>query len=248
MLLRGKVAVVTGGTRGIGFEIVRKYLANGAKVILFGSKKETVDKALAKLREENADWVVEGLFPKLTDASEVERAISSIKEKFGRIDILVNNAGISQSTPLYDCTAEEFDNVIDLNVRALFYAIQPTAKLMKEQGGGCIINTSSMVSISGQPSGVGYPTSKFAVNGMTISLARELAKDGIRVNAVAPGVTRTDMVAALPEQVVSAISAKIPLGRVGEPEEVADAFLYLASDMASYVTGEILSVDGACRA
>ncbi len=248
MLLRGKVAVVTGGTRGIGFEIVRKYLANGAKIILFGSKKETVDKALAKLREENADWVVEGLFPKLTDASEVERAISSIKEKFGRIDILVNNAGISQSTPLYDCTAEEFDNVIDLNVRALFYAIQPTAKLMKEQGGGCIINTSSMVSISGQPSGVGYPTSKFAVNGMTISLARELAKDGIRVNAVAPGVTRTDMVAALPEQVVSAISAKIPLGRVGEPEEVADAFLYLASDMASYVTGEILSVDGACRA
>lgn len=247
MLLKGKVAVVTGGTRGIGFEIVRKYLANGAKVVLFGSRQETVEKALAKLREENAEWEVEGLFPKLTDASEVERAISSVKEKFGKIDILVNNAGISQSTPLYDCTAEEFDKVIDLNVKALFYTIQPTAKLMKEQGGGCIINTSSMVSISGQPSGVGYPTSKFAVNGMTISLARELAKDGIRVNAVAPGVTRTDMVASLPEQVVSAISAKIPLGRVGEPEEVADAFVYLASEMASYVTGEILSVDGACR-
>lgn len=248
MLLEGKVAVVTGGTRGIGFAIVRKYLENGAKVVLFGSRQETVDKALAKLKEENDQWEVDGMCPKLTDASEVEKAILAVKEKFDRIDILVNNAGISQSTPLYDYTPEEFDKVIDLNVRALFYAILPTAKIMKEQGGGCIINTSSMVSISGQPSGVGYPTSKSAVNGMTISLARELGKDHIRVNAVAPGVTKTDMVAALPQQMVDAISAKIPLGRPGEPEEVANAFLYLASDLADYVTGEILSVDGACRA
>lgn len=247
MLLEGKVAIVTGGTRGIGFEIVRKYLANGAKVALFGSRKETVDKALAKLKEENADWEVDGMFPKLTDAAEVEKAVLDVKEKFGKVDILVNNAGISQSTPLYDYTPEEFDKVIDLNVKALFYAILPAAKVMKEQGGGCIINTSSMVSISGQPSGVGYPTSKSAVNGMTFSLARELGKDNIRVNAVAPGVTKTDMVAALPKAMVDAISAKIPLGRPGEPEDVANAFLYLASDLASYVTGEILSVDGACR-
>ncbi|MDE6025726.1 MAG: SDR family oxidoreductase [Lachnospiraceae bacterium] len=247
-MLKGKVAVVTGGTRGIGFEIVRKYLANNAKVVLFGSKQESVDKALAKLKEENSAWEVEGKFPKLTDAAEVEKAVTEVKEKYGKIDILVNNAGISQSTPLYDYTPEEFDKVIDLNVKAIFYAILPVAKMMKEQGGGCIINTSSMVSISGQPAGVGYPASKFAVNGLTISLARELGKDNIRVNAVAPGVTKTDMVAALPEQMVQAISAKIPYGRPGEPEEVADAFLYLASDMASYVTGEILSVDGAAKA
>lgn len=247
MMLEGKVAVVTGGTRGIGFEIVRKYLANGAKVVLFGSRQETVDKALSKLAEENAAWEVDGMCPKLTDAAEVEKAITAVKEKFGRIDILVNNAGISQSTPLYNYTAEEFDKCIDLNVRALFYAILPAAKIMKEQGGGCILNTSSMVSISGQPAGVGYPTSKFAVNGMTISLARELAKDNIRVNAVAPGVTKTDMVASLPPEMVARISAQIPLGRPGEPEEVANAFLYLASDLASYVTGEILSVDGASR-
>ena len=247
MLLEGKVAIVTGGTRGIGFEIVRKYLANGARVVLFGSRQETVDKALAKLKEENSEWEAEGMCPNLTDAAEVEKAVLSIKEKFGKVDILVNNAGISQNTPLYNYTPEEFDKAIDLNVRALFYSILPTAKIMKEQGGGCIINTSSMVSISGQPSGVGYPTSKFAVNGMTISLARELAKDHIRVNAVAPGVTKTDMVASLPPQMVERISAQIPLGRPGDPEEVADAFLYLASDMASYVTGEILSVDGACK-
>lgn len=247
-MLKGKVAIVTGGTRGIGFEIVRKYLANGAKVVLFGSRQQTVDAALEKLHEENENWEVEGKFPKLTDAAEVENAVLEVKNKFGKIDILVNNAGISQSTPLYDYTAAEFDKVIDLNVKAVFYAILPTAKIMKEQGGGCIINTSSMVSISGQPAGVGYPASKFAVNGITISLARELGKDHIRVNAVAPGVTKTDMVAALPQEVVKAISAKIPLGRPGEAEEVANAFLYLASDLASYVTGEILSVDGASKA
>ena len=247
-MLKGKVAIVTGGTRGIGFEVVRKYLSNGAKVILFGSRQETGYNALNKLKEENQSWEAEGMCPKLTDAKEVEEAVNKVKEKYGRLDILVNNAGISQNTPLYYYTAEEFDKVIDLNVKAVFYAILPAAKIMKEQGGGCIINTSSMVSISGQPAGVGYPASKFAVNGITISLARELGKDNIRVNAVAPGVTKTDMVAALPEQTVQAISARIPLGRAGEPEEVADAFLYLASDMASYVTGEILSVDGASKA
>ncbi|MCI8901018.1 MAG: SDR family oxidoreductase [Lachnospiraceae bacterium] len=247
-MLKGKVAIVTGGTRGIGFEIVRKYLENGAKVVLFGSRQESVDRALQRLKEENSSWEVEGKHPRLTDAAEVEQAILAVREKFGRIDILVNNAGISQSTPLYDYTAQEFDQVIDLNVKAVFYAILPAAKIMKEQGGGCIINTSSMVSISGQPAGVGYPASKFAVNGITISLARELGKDNIRVNAVAPGVTRTDMVAALPEATVKAISSRIPLGRAGEPEEVANAFLYLASDLASYVTGEILSVDGASKA
>lgn len=247
MLLKDKIAIVTGGTRGIGYEIVKKYLQNGAKVVLFGSKQETVDKALSKLREEDATWEVDGMCPALTDAKEVEDAVLKVKEKYGKLDILVNNAGISQSTSIYDYTVEDFDKIIDLNVKALFYAILPAVKIMKAQGGGCIINTSSMVSISGQPSGVGYPTSKFAVSGMTLSLARELGKDNIRVNAVAPGVTRTDMVASLPPEMVDRISAKIPMGRPGEPEEVANAFLFLASDMASYVTGEILSVDGACR-
>ncbi len=245
--LTGKVAVVTGGTRGIGFEIVKKYLQNGAKVVLFGSRQETVEKALAKLHEEDSTWEVDGLWPNLANAAEVEQAILQVKEKYGQLDILVNNAGISQSTPLYQYTAEDFDKIIDLNVKAVFYTILPAAKIMKEQGGGCIINTSSMVSITGQPAGVGYPASKYAVNGITVSLARELGKDNIRVNAVAPGVTRTDMVAALPEEMVKRISATIPIGRPGEPDEVANAFLFLASDMAKYVTGEILSVDGAAK-
>ena len=136
---------------------------------------------------------------------------------------------------------------MNLNVTALFNTIQATVGYMKEQGGGCILNTSSMVSISGQSAGVGYPTSKFAVNGMTISLARELGPMHIRVNAVAPGITNTDMVASLPSDVIAPMIAKIPLRRIGEPEDIANAFLFLASDMASYVTGEILSVDGAMR-
>ncbi|EOS25539.1 hypothetical protein C806_01666 [Lachnospiraceae bacterium 3-1] len=247
-MLKGKVAVVTGGTRGIGYAIVKKYLENGAKVVLFGSRKETVDKALASLKDENGDWEVEGAYPDLSDAKKVEKAIEAVKEKFGRLDILVNNAGISDSTKVDKYESGQFEKVLNLNVNSIFYAVQPAVKIMKEQGGGCIINTSSMVSISGQPGGVAYPASKFAVNGLTLSLARELGPSNIRVNAVAPGITRTDMVAALPKEMIEPMTAAIPLRRVGEPEDVANAFLFLASDMASYVTGEVLSVDGAMRA
>lgn len=246
-MLQGKVAVITGGTRGIGFATVKKYLQNGAKVVLFGSRQETVDKALASLKAENADWEVSGDYPNLKNAKAVEAAIEKVKEKYGRIDILVNNAGVSDSKPLSDYTAEHFENIMQLNVSAIMNAVMPVVKIMKEQGGGCILNTSSMVSICGQPSGVGYPTSKSAVNGLTWSLARELGPSGIRVNAVAPGITKTDMVAALPEKMIQPLINAIPLRRVGEPEDIANAFLFLASDMASYVTGEILSVDGAMR-
>ena len=171
-----------------------------------------------------------------------------IKDKYGRIDILVNNAGISDSTKIDQYKAGQFEKVMKLNVNAIFNAIQPVVKIMKEQGGGCILNTSSMVSISGQPGGVAYPTSKFAVNGLTLSLARELGPSNIRVNAVAPGITKTDMVASLPDSMIQPLMATIPLRRIGEPEDIANAFLFLASDMASYVTGDVLSVDGAARA
>ena len=244
-MLKGKIAVVTGGTRGIGYAIVKKYLENGAKVILFGSRQETVDKALASLKEENPEWEVSGACPSLTDAKEVADEIQAIHRKYGKIDILVNTAGVSDSMMTIDCNPEHFQEIINLNVNAVFNAIQPSVELMKEQGGGCIINTSSMVSKYGQPGGVAYPTSKFGVNGLTISLARELGQYGIRVNAVAPGITRTDMVAALPEEEIQPLIATIPLGRIGEPEDVANACLFLASDLASYVSGENLAVDGA---
>lgn len=242
-MLKGKTAIVTGGTRGIGLAIVKKYLENGANVALAGSRKESVDKALQQLS--GYEGRVIGIWPDLCDPEAVAKAFAEVKERFGKVDILANNAGISSRTSLYDYTLDEFSKIMDLNVKAVFVCSQAAARIMKEHGGGVIINTSSMVGEYGQPSGCGYPTSKFAVNGLTRSLARELAKDQIRVNAVSPGVTRTDMVAALPQELVDRISAGIPLGRVGEPVDIANAYLYLASDSASYVTGVILRVDGA---
>ncbi len=243
--LEGKVAVVTGGTRGIGFAVVKAFLEEGASVALFGSRQETVDKALASIKAENADAPVIGLAPDLGDFAQVEKAMAEVKAHFGKIDILANNAGVSAREPIYNYEPAAFDKVINLNVNSVFYCTKAVAPYMKEQGGGAIVNTSSMVSLYGQPSGCSYPASKFAVNGLTKSLARELGKDNIRVNAVLPGVTRTDMVAALPPEMVARVSATIPLGRVGEPEEVANAFVFLASDKASYITGALLSVDGA---
>lgn len=247
-LLKDMVAIVTGGTRGIGYAIVRTFLENKAKVVLCGSRPETAQKAVDELKKENADFEVEGISPDLTDYDSVAGAIANVKAKYGKIDILVNNAGISAADPLYSYDPKNFDKIISLNVNSCFYTARAVAPVMKENGGGVILNTSSMVSIYGQPAGVGYPTSKFALNGMTKSLARELAKDNIRVNAVAPGVTDTDMVAALPEQTRQHIISTIPLGRIGTPQDVANAFLFLASPLASYVTGEILSVDGCARA
>ena len=242
-MLQNKTAIITGGTRGIGFAIAEKYLKNGANVVIGGSRQETVDQALAKLTEYEGRVI--GICPDLCSPEEVKKAFDSVKERFGSLDILVNNAGISSRTSLYDYTLEEFKKILDINLTAVFVCTQAAARIMKEQGGGVIINTSSMVGTYGQPAGCGYPATKFAVNGLTRSLARELAKDQIRVNAVAPGVTKTDMVASLPQDMVERISAGIPLGRVGEPEDVANAFLYLASDMGSYVTGDVIHVDGA---
>lgn len=244
-MLKGKVALITGGTRGIGFETVRLFKENNAEVVLFGSKKETVDEAVEKLKNEGYD--ISGYYPNLNNYEEVESTIKEIASKYGHIDILVNNAGISANKKIEETTAEDFAKIINLNVNAVFNMTKAIVPYMKENKGGVILNTSSMVSIYGQPSGVGYPASKFAVNGITKSLSRELAPFNIRVNAVAPGVTNTDMIANLPKEQIEPIIKTIPLGRIGEPRDIANAFLFLASDMASYITGNILSVDGAAR-
>jgi 3-oxoacyl-[acyl-carrier protein] reductase/7-alpha-hydroxysteroid dehydrogenase len=213
-------------------------------VALCGSRQQTADAAVEKVKEEIPDACVMGLAPDLSDEAAVEAALDEVRQEWGKVDIMVNNAGISQATPLVDYTPADFDKIIDVNIKSVLNGCQAAARVMGETGGS-IINTSSMVGTYGQRSGVGYPASKFAVNGITKSLARELGPRQIRVNAVAPGVTATDMVAALPEKIVKQLESTIPLGRMGTPQDVANAFLFLASDSASYVTGVVLPVDGA---
>lgn len=244
-MLDKKVAIVTGGTRGIGLETVRVFKENNAEVILFGSKEESVSNAINLLKSEGIK--VDGYYPNLNNYFEIESTLKEIIKKYGHIDILVNNAGISAKESIENTTSEDFAKIIDLNVQAVFNMTKAVVPYMKENKSGVILNTSSMVSIYGQPSGVGYPASKFAVNGITKSLARELAPFNIRVNAVAPGIIKTDMVALLPEEVIAPLIKSIPLGRIGKPRDIANAFLFLASDLASYITGEVLSVDGAAR-
>lgn len=250
MLLEGKVAVVTGGTRGIGSAIVQKFLEEGANVALAGSRQETAERAVEALVEENPDLEnrLMAIWPNLTDAEDVANAFNKVVDKFGSLDILANNAGVSSRTKLLDYTTDEFERVIDLNVIAVFVCSQAAARIMIEKGiKGSIVNTSSMVGKHAQASGSAYPTSKFAVNGLTLSLARELAPQGIRVNAVAPGVTHTDMVDALPEEMIKPLIASIPLGRMGEPEDIANAYAFLASDMGGYISGAVIPVDGLSR-
>lgn len=246
-LLKDKVAVITGGTRGIGYAIAETFLEQGARVIICGSKPASAEKAVQKLQSAHPGCPVSGIAPKLSSVPAMTAAFQDIVDHYGHLDILVNNAGISARESLYDYDEAAFDAIVDLNFKAVFACSKAAAPFMKAQGGGVILNTSSMVSLYGQAAGCGYPATKFAINGLTKSLARELGPDHIRVNAVAPGVTRTDMLAALPQKMIDAVSAGIPLGRVGEPQEVANVFLFLASDHASYVTGAVVSVDGATQ-
>ncbi|MCD7801482.1 MAG: 3-oxoacyl-ACP reductase FabG [Clostridiales bacterium] len=247
MLLENKVAIVTGGSRGIGFATVQAFLQEGATVVLCASRQETADRAIAQLKEADPDARVEAIWPDLADYQSVKAAFDDVAARYGRIDILVNNAGVSESTPITSYTEETFDRVMDLNVKGVFNCVRAVVDGMKAQGSGVILNTSSMVSVYGQPSGVAYPTSKFAVNGLTLSLARELGPAGIRVNAVAPGITLTDMMKAVPEAYIKPLVAQIPLGRLGQPEDIANAFVFLASEKASYISGVVLQVDGLAR-
>ena len=248
MRLQNKVAIVTGGSRGIGYATVEAFLREGAAVVLTASRPETADKAVAALKEKYPQAKISGISPDLGSLEQVRAAFQKVNEEFGHLDIVVNNAGMSESTPLLKYTEETFDKVMDLNVKGVFHAAYAAAEIMEKQGSGVILNTSSMVSIYGQPAGVAYPTSKFAVNGLTLSLARELGPKGIRVNAVAPGITETDMMKAVPKEVIEPMIAQIPLRRLGQPEDIANAFVFLASDEASYITGVVLSVDGLARA
>ena len=247
MKLKDKVTLITGGSRGIGYATAEKFLQEGAVVIVAASTQESADKAVASLREKYPESTIDGISPDLANFDSVKKAFRLISHKYGCVDVLVNNAGVSESTPFTEYTEETFDKVMDLNVKGVYNVTRAAVDCMVARGSGVILSTSSMVSLTGQPSGFAYPASKFAVNGLTVSLARELGPKGIRVNAVAPGIIETDMMRAVPKEVIEPLIQRVPLKRLGKPEDIANAFAFLASDDASYITGVILSVDGMAR-
>ena len=246
-LLEGKTALITGAARGIGKALALRFAEHGANIAFTDL---VIDENGEQTKREIEELGVrcEAYASNAADFAQTAEVVEKVKSDFGHIDILVNNAGVSESTPFGAYTGELFDRVMDLNVKGMFHCARGAVPWMERQGRGVILNTSSMVSFYGQPAGVAYPVSKFAVNGFTLSLARELAPKGIRVNAVAPGIIETDMLRAVPREVLAPLEAQIPLGRVGQPGEVAEAFVFLASEQASYITGVVLRVDGLARA
>ena len=244
MLLEGKKAVVTGGTRGIGFAIVETFLKNGASVALFGSRLETVDKALAKLKAENPDWDVIGMAPDLTDYAAVDAAMAKVTEAFGRIDILVNNAGIAWFGLLTDMTDEDWSSLLQTNLSSVVYSCRAAIPHMVSVKCGRIINISSMWGTAGASCEAAYSATKSGIHGLTKALAKELAPSNIQVNAIACGVIDTEMNACFSEDERQALADEIPLMRFGQPGEVAELAVFLADQKASFLTGKIITLDG----
>lgn len=242
--LTNKIAIITGASRGIGFAVARAFLGEGATVALCGSKLESAQKAVNSLKEE---FPAANLLPygvDVTDTAAVNDLIAKVTADFGRIDILVNNAGVTSAKAITDMTDEDFESVLAINLSAPFKCIRAVAPQMMKTGGS-IINTSSMVGTYGGKNQTAYAASKFGVNGLTKSCAKELGGYNIRVNAVAPGVVSTDMVQqSVNPQMQQALTQMTPLARMATPAELAMLYVYLASDESSFTTGAILAVDG----
>lgn len=242
MELKGKTAIITGGASGLGRAAVLKFAEAGAKVSIWDVSQDAGDALLAELAAAGRE--AEFRRVDVSDSSAVGEAVAAVREKFGSVDVLINNAGITRDATLMKMEEAQFDQVIEVNLKGVFNCGQACARVMVEQGSGSIVNTSSVVALYGNFGQTNYVATKAGVIGMTRVWARELARKGVRVNAVAPGFIATDMVMAMPEKVRGMMAGKAPMQRLGRPEEIADAYLFLASDRASFVNGAVLSVDG----
>ena len=238
--LVGKTALVTGSTSGIGSGLAQALAKAGANVVLNGFGPHA--QAVAEVAALGVETAFHGA--DMRKASEIEAMMQFAAERFGRIDVLVNNAGITQDARLQKMTIEQFDRVIDVNLRGVFHFSQAVADAMVKQGSGVILNASSVVGIYGNFGQTNYVASKSGVIGFTKTWARELGPKGIRVNAVAPGFIDTPMIKTIPEKVLEAMQSQIPLRRMGTAEEIANAYAFLASDEASYINGVVLEVTG----
>jgi 3-oxoacyl-[acyl-carrier protein] reductase len=239
MRLAEKVALITGGARGIGRATAELFIREGAKVAIVDVDEAEVAQAAAELGESAMGFSMD-----VTQQASVEAGVAKILERFGQIDVLVNNAGILRDAQLAKMQESDFDAVIAVNLKGVYNTTQIVARHMVERGKGVILNASSVVALYGNFGQTNYVATKAAVIGMTKTWSRELGRKGVRVNAVAPGFIRTRMTEGIPDKVMEQLSAKVPLGRMGEPRDIANAYLFLASDEASYINGHVLSVDG----
>jgi 3-oxoacyl-[acyl-carrier protein] reductase len=241
MRLENKVAIITGAGSGIGRETALLFAKEGAKVVVADVNEKAGEETVVEIKKNG-----EGFFVKL-DVSNREQSKQMVKttlEKYGRIDVLINNAGIVQDAFLSKMTEEQWDRVINVDLKGVFNCSQAVVEVMINQGNGVIINTSSIVGVEGNVGQVNYAAAKAGLIGMTKTLAKELGKKGIRVNAVAPGFITTPMTSNVPEKILEMMKEKTPLRRLGEAKDVAYAYLYLASDEANFVNGAVLCVDG----
>jgi 3-oxoacyl-[acyl-carrier protein] reductase len=240
-----KVAVITGAGRGLGKAGAERFLASGKwKVALLDVNAELVNAAAADLGGKHGAENVAGFVVNVTSKESVDKTMKDIIAKFGRIDSLVNNAGITRDAMMHKMQEADWDLVLDVNLKGAFLCATAVAPHMKERKSGSIVNTSSVVGVYGNMGQSNYAASKFGIIGLTKTWAKELGRDGVRVNAVAPGYTMTEMMQTVPEKILTAITDKTPLKRLGKPEDIANAYYFLASDEAAFITGEVLSVDG----
>ena len=243
MLLDGKTALVTGASRGIGRAIALCLAAEGARVAInYAGNVKAAEEVKASVEAAGGTAIL--CQADIADSAAVEAMVANVVKEFGTIDILVNNAGITRDTLLMRMKDEDFAKVLDTNLKGVFYCTKAVAKLMMKKRSGRIVNMASVVGLVGNAGQTNYAAAKAGVIGFSKSAAKELASRGITVNVVAPGFIGTDMTAGLPESVKEKMLTDIPLGRMGEAEDVANAVLFLASDQASYITGQVVNVDG----
>ncbi|MCR8644155.1 3-oxoacyl-ACP reductase FabG [Paenibacillus sp. N1-5-1-14] len=242
--LAGKVALITGGAGGIGLETVRLFLENGASVAMADFNRNAGKAACEELCAAGYQEHVTFVQVDVSSAESVQLMVENVISHFVTIDILINNAGITQDSMLSKMSIEQWQRVIDVNLNGVFYCTKFVAPHMVKEGSGKIINTSSIVGVHGNIGQTNYAATKAGVIGMTKTWAKELGFKGINVNAVAPGYVETAMVASVPEKVLASMVEKVPLRRLGKPSDIAQAYLYLASDDANYVNGTVLEVNG----
>jgi len=242
MRLKGKVSIITGGAQGIGLATAQKFAAEGAIVAIADLRRERVEAAVQELRRSGA--MAEGFAVDVTRRDQIEAMVQQLKARFGRIDVLVNNAGITLDARLQKMTEAQFDTVIAVNLKGTYNCAQAVIETMIEQGSGVILNAASVVGLYGNYGQSNYAASKFGVIGFAKTWARELGPKGIRCNAVCPGFIATPILTSIPDKVMAQMTERVPMKRLGRPEEVADVYAYLASDEASYINGAVIEVAG----